>query len=271
MPHLDINGHPLFVDAGGHGEPVVLVHGSWSSHATWRFVAPLLRRSCHVVTYDRLGHSDSARPAGPYTRKRHEDDLIALIEALGLGPVHLVGNSYGALMALTVAGRRPDLARSVAAHEPPALPPDADPALVADVRRTMAAVIDRLEAGDVEGGARRFFEELALGPGGWEMLPEAFRVLAMGNAATFCEEQRDPTALDLDLDLVAGYPGPVLVSSGQRTLPWFRLGVDAVAEAVPHAGHVVLLGAGHGPHTTHPEAYAELVAGFVAADRAAAA
>src|SRR5215210_3937183 len=91
----------------GDGELLVLVHGSWTDHQTWAALVPLLARSFRVVSYDRRGHSRSERGAGPAPRRRDEEDLAALIAALGAGPVHLVGSSYGALIALGLAGRRP--------------------------------------------------------------------------------------------------------------------------------------------------------------------
>src|SRR5215210_2558774 len=139
----------------GDGELLVLVHGSWTDHQTWAALVPLLARSFRVVSYDRRGHSRSERGAGPAPRRRDEEDLAALIAALGAGPVHLVGSSYGALIALGLAGRRPELVRRVVAHEPPGLALVPQPAVEAQ----FAAVQDQIAAGDPEGGARRFLED----------------------------------------------------------------------------------------------------------------
>ena len=62
-----------------------------------------LARTFSVIRYDRRGHSRS-QYAGPAPRRRDEDDLA---EALGLGPAHLVGTSYGASISLALAVRRP--------------------------------------------------------------------------------------------------------------------------------------------------------------------
>src|SRR4051795_10782084 len=107
MAHLTINGNALAVEDGGAGTPVVCVHGGWTGQVVWRAFAERLRAHHAVTTYDRLGHADSARPASGYSRRRHEDDLAALIDQLGRGPVHLVGNSYGGAVALGLAARRP--------------------------------------------------------------------------------------------------------------------------------------------------------------------
>src|SRR3712207_9472275 len=118
MPHIPINGNHLVVERGGEGAPLVLVHGSWTGRVVWNAVAEILRERFDVTAYDRLGYNDSERPVAAYTRRRHEDDLIALIEHLDAGPVALLGNSYGGAISLAVPARRPDLVTHVAAHEP---------------------------------------------------------------------------------------------------------------------------------------------------------
>jgi pimeloyl-ACP methyl ester carboxylesterase len=97
----------------------MLVHGSWDDHSTWQGVVPTLAGSFRVVTYDRGGHSPSARPSGQGSRREDEDDLAALLGALGCAPAHVAGSSFGASIALGLAARRPELARSAIPHEPP--------------------------------------------------------------------------------------------------------------------------------------------------------
>ena len=77
-------------------DTVVLVHGSWGDHHNWDAVAPMLARSFRVLTYDRRGHSRSARPVGQGSLHEDAADLAAPIEGLGLAPKHVVGNSFGA-------------------------------------------------------------------------------------------------------------------------------------------------------------------------------
>ena len=82
MSRRRINGFDLYYERHGHGEPVVLVHGSWTDHGSWTFVVDDLAQTNHVVTYDRRGHSRSERGAAAVPRRVDEDDLVALIESL---------------------------------------------------------------------------------------------------------------------------------------------------------------------------------------------
>jgi pimeloyl-ACP methyl ester carboxylesterase len=119
------------------------------------------------------------------------------MEALDPAPAHFAGNSFGASIALGLAARRPDLFRSLIVHEPPLMGLVADDAelrpLMMEFQGRIVAVADQLRAGDIEGGTRRFVEEVALGPGAWEQLPEEVRQMDMNNAPTFLDEVQDPS------------------------------------------------------------------------------
>lgn len=96
------------------GEPVVLINGIFMNTASWEGLERALSPEHRVVRYDGRGQGESSKPEGPYTVDDHVADLEAMLDALELGPVHLVGLSNGALAALELAGRRPELLRSLA-------------------------------------------------------------------------------------------------------------------------------------------------------------
>src|SRR5919199_1015934 len=118
MPLERINGVQLYYEVSGSGgEPMVLVHGSWGDHHNWDAVAAGLGAAFSVVVYDRRGHSQSEVSPGQGSFAEDAVDLGVLIEHLGPAPAHVVGNSGGAAIALRLAGQRPELFRSLVAHE----------------------------------------------------------------------------------------------------------------------------------------------------------
>lgn len=249
-----INGTSLYVaPPAGEGELLVLVHGSWTDHATWEAVVAPLSRRFRVIRYDRRGHSRSPYGPGPSPRSRDEDDLAALIASLG-EPAHLVASSYGASIALGLAARRPWLVRSVVAHEPPLLGTVPQPAIEAAV----ASVWAQLASGDVAGGTRRFFEEVALGPGAWGLLPEPLRGAAIANAQTFLDMRETPGWDRLDAGGVARVAGRVVISAGTVSPPWLPEVARGVATRIGCELRVID-GAGHAPHMTTPAALVALV------------
>ncbi len=265
MARLRINDIELYYELAGDGtDTVVLVHGSWTDHLSWQFVAPALAERHRVLSYDRRGHSRSERPPMPGSRRLDEDDLAGLIEALDLGAVHLVGNSYGGSISLGLAARRPDLVLSVTAHEPPLLGvTQSDAALtveISKVNESLADVVELLRSGDLAGGARQFIDAVALGPGSWQMLPEESRRTFAANAATFLDTMDDPQWADLpEPDAL-----PVLLTDGDASPAWLpALVATLAATRYGHAQRHTFGGAGHVPHLSHPHAYAAIVDSFI--------
>ncbi|MGW6710232.1 alpha/beta fold hydrolase [Streptomyces sp. NPDC054956] len=268
MPFLRTPGPKLYYEVVGEGEPLVLVHGSWNDHTSWQpAIDADFRASFRVLTYDRRGHGRSEAGTGPGTRRQDEDDLAALIEQLGPAPAHVAGNSFGAATALGLAARRPELFRSITAHEPPLLAIVADDTAalegMAAAGASVEAVLDLLRKGEHEQGARLFVETVAMGPGMWDRLPEQARVTFVHNAPTFLDEQSDPDWAKLDLEGLARCEAPVLLSGGTQSPPWLSVILDHLAAALPRARRQTLEGAGHIPHVTHPREYVEAVTRFI--------
>jgi pimeloyl-ACP methyl ester carboxylesterase len=104
------------------GIPVILLHGFPQDSRCWEALCPLLHsRGYRTLAPDQRGYSPNARPRGrrDYRLSELGKDVAALIEAAGLGPVHLVGHDWGAVVAWEVATARPDLLRSLAALSVP--------------------------------------------------------------------------------------------------------------------------------------------------------
>ena len=265
MPTIEVNGTELFYQVEGKGEPLVLVHGSWGDHFNWQLVAPELGRSFRVLTYDRRGHSQSERP-GEGIRKDDEDDLAALVEELDLAPAHICGNSFGASTALGLAAQRPELFRSLIVHEPPLMAIVEDPELVplmTEMQGKADAVVKRLGSGDIPGGARQFVEEVALGPGAWEQMPNEVHEIFANNALTWINEREDPAWPTLDLESLAAFPAPTLLSEGDQSPPWFPVIMRRLGEVLKRSERHVFRGAGHVPHMTHPDDYVKTVTDFI--------
>jgi pimeloyl-ACP methyl ester carboxylesterase len=272
MPVAHVNGVGLSYELHGSAEPLVLVHGSWGDHHNWDPVVPALAESFQVLAYDRRGHSASERPSGQGSVLEDADDLAGLIDALGLAPAHVAGNSFGAAVTLRAAIRHPEVFRTVTIHEPPLFPllvgTKFENALD-EVQRRMAAVVEHLERGEDEAGARLFADTIAFGPDAWDtrMTPE-MRAVFVTNAPTWLDEVHDADALQMDLAALADVELPVLATSGTESSPFFGPVVDRVAAALPHAERVTIDGADHVPHISVPDRYVELISMFTGARRA---
>lgn len=262
-----VNGVRLRYELSGSGEiPLVLVHGSWGSHSNWDPVVPALAKSFRVLAYDRRGHGDSELPSGQGSVHEDVDDLASLIETLGIAPVFIAGNSFGASITLRLASERQDLIRGVIAHEPPLFSLVVDEPSVAPVIGAMMesvnAVVERIEAGDHHEAAATFMA-MALAPGEWTALPPEFQRTAVESALTFLDEAKDEEALHFDLDWLADFSKPVLLTIGDKSPPQYAPVLRKLNEALPQARLVTFSNAGHLPHVTHPAAYVDVVTTFV--------
>jgi pimeloyl-ACP methyl ester carboxylesterase len=248
---------PLHIAApAGDGETLILVHGGWTDHTTFDAIAGPLAGSFRLIRYDRRGHtlSRAARAGAPTRRRTDEDDLAAIVEDLAPGGAHLMGTSYGASIVLALAGRRPDLVRSVLAHEPPLMSLAPDP----EVDALFARVQRQIAAGDAEGGTRGFFEDVVLGPGGWDLVPETLRRAATANAQTFADLAEIDDWDTIDLDALARYDGPLVITHGDQSPAWLPRTARAVAARAGRDLRVIE-GAGHAPHLTTPGALVALI------------
>lgn len=90
------DGTQLFTLDWGAGDPLVLIHGWPLSSAMWEYqMAVLPQHGIRCITYDRRGFGRSSQPWGGYDYDTLSDDLAAVIEALNLDNVTLIGFSMG--------------------------------------------------------------------------------------------------------------------------------------------------------------------------------
>ncbi|SEW18208.1 Pimeloyl-ACP methyl ester carboxylesterase [Chitinophaga sp. YR573] len=122
MPVIKVNNATVHIQELNKGakETVLLIHGMFSNLSVYYFnIAPILAQNFHVVMYDMKSHGMSAKSKDGYDLNTMTDDLLALMEALGLKSVYLAGYSYGGLVALKMAMRYPGRVKKLAVIEAP--------------------------------------------------------------------------------------------------------------------------------------------------------
>ena len=103
---LQIGGVELNVQQAGTGQPLVMLHGLASNLTAMQPEIDRLSQFFRVIALDSRGHGRSQRPAA-YTLQDHVDDVIGVMDALGLGTVYLMGSSMGSYIAQGVATQQP--------------------------------------------------------------------------------------------------------------------------------------------------------------------
>lgn len=123
MSKVTVRGVSLEYVEQGQGEPVVFVHGSASDYRTWQGQLSALSERFRAIAYSRRYHHPNPpiEEGVDYSMAEHVEDLKAVLNGLEVKPAHLVGHSYGALVALLLAMRAPDYVQTLSLAEPPAI------------------------------------------------------------------------------------------------------------------------------------------------------
>jgi len=108
--HLTVRANGIrqhYIDAGS-GPPVVLLHGFPETSFAWRFQIPVLSERFRVIAPDLRGYGETDKPASGYDKRTMANDIIALLDELGVGRIVLVGHDRGARVATRFAKDHPD-------------------------------------------------------------------------------------------------------------------------------------------------------------------
>lgn len=119
MSTITANGIKLHYWRVGQGPDIILLHGLGGNLAIWHLkMIPLLRQNYRVTTFDLRGHGRSDMPLTGYTTGDMADDLLGIMDGLGIEQAYLVGHSLGADVALHCALRYPDRVEKLILIEP---------------------------------------------------------------------------------------------------------------------------------------------------------
>ena len=257
MNFIEANGVSLRYAVEGAGPPIVLIHEMGGSMESWGLVAPLLARRRRVIRYDTRGAGFSEKVRGPLTIDTMVEDLIALLDGLGVKEkVALAGTAVGGGIVLHMAFRFSGRVSAAIVTSPATSIPAAN-------RDATRERVQRFE----REGVRVVFDGTAANG-----YPEELR----GDKAKFAAWRarwlaNDPSSFAavyrmlLDMDLSAELPSikcPVLVIGGEldRGRPPSR--VEPIAQAIPGAKFKVLP-TGHYAGVQTPELIAEEIAAFL--------
>ena len=226
----------LAVHEWGSGTPVLLVHGSLSTATEeWPAQLPLADQGFHLIAPDRRGYGDSPATTGE-DYLQDADDLAPLLAGAHDG-VHLVGHSYGGLVAMVAAAHHPEAIRSLALLEPPAFAATRNQPAAKAIEDRLQAMWDD-ENTDPEW-LLRFLEVVGTDP---DELPPGV-VEEIVSFVPLVRSSRPPWDSELPVAELAAAPFPILVVSGGHS-DGFEAMSDELATQLG-ASRAVVAGAGH--------------------------
>jgi pimeloyl-ACP methyl ester carboxylesterase len=120
MPRVTVDGTTFYYQQVGAGPDVVLLHGISGNLAIWPLInlMPVLAADFRVTAYDLRGHGYSDTPPSGYTSADMAGDLVNIQRALGLGPMYVLGHSFGGVVALHAAVLYPEAIAGLVLSDP---------------------------------------------------------------------------------------------------------------------------------------------------------
>lgn len=146
VDHVDINGRRIAYTRAGSGPALVMLHGAPSDSRTWQWMLPDLSQDHTVIAWDAPGFGESSDIDDSWRAPQFADALAAFVAALGVQRPHVVGHSFGTMVALSLFWRHPAVPASVVlvggyAGWAGSLPPD-------EVARRLETFLGMAELGD---------------------------------------------------------------------------------------------------------------------------
>ena len=265
MPKVSIGDAEIYYEEAGRGEPVLLVPGLSGQGAFWASQVAALQRDFRVIVHDHRGAGQSTHSRITYSVEQMADDVLRLMDALGIDAAHLVGHSTGGAIGQVIAQDHPGRLSSLVLSATWAGPDAYFRRLFESRRQTL------LDSGV---GAYLRASVLVLAPPWWVSRNDA--AIAQAHATSIA------TAAPVDvmasrIDAIMAFdrrsrladvraPTLVIVAQDDMVTPTFYS--DELARGIAGAQYVVLDGGGHFAPQVTPGPYNDAVGAFLRAHRA---
>ncbi|MGD2141792.1 MAG: alpha/beta hydrolase [Burkholderiales bacterium] len=254
----------------GEGEPVVFVHGSIGDYRTWGYQFEAFAQRYRVISYSRRYHYPNTWVGDgmDYSSALHAEDLAGFIRALGFGPVHLIGQSYGAVVAAHCARHHPDLVCNLALIEPSIVPwlehiEGGPECMEPFVNEVMAPASRAMTAGNADEAVRIFCDGV-LGAGTFESLSPEMQAAMLDNAPEFKAELEAPMPISpFSFEDARRISVPTLSVEGGSSIPWLTKVTEKFASLVPNIERVSIEDSPHAVHFVTPQAFNAAVLDFL--------
>lgn len=271
MERARTDGVELEYEVSGRGEPVVFIHGAFIADTFRPLLAePSLAGHYRLILYHRRGYAGSSRASEPVSVARQAADCRALLRHLDVERAHVMGHSYGAIVALQLALDTPSVVHSLALLEPGLMVG----ASAQGYRESLARGAERYREAGAEVVVDEFLQ--ARWPGYRatldRVLPGAF-AQALADAGTWFErEVSGQLGWHFGEAEVRRISQPTLsVLGGESDALWSRFGEThrLLLAWLPHAEGFVLPGTTHFMQLEDPRGMAEALAAYWARQRLA--
>ena len=262
-----IDGAEINYFEAGSGAPVVFVHGSPGDYRSLGSLFTALSSRYRVITYSRRYHypNYSTGKENDYNYEQHTKDLAEFLRKLGAGPVHLIGDAYGASVAALVASRDPTLVRTVTLMDP-GFDGFLDPIRAESTKYARDEIY-----GIVRKALRRerpeqglsVYLDWSLGSGSWDAMGPDMQLRMKQNAKAMLDQVVLNEAPRFGCAEARLIKAPVLLLTGERSAPNYLSILGGIAACNATAQKLIVPRAGHGMVQDNPNGIAQALRAFL--------
>lgn len=268
MPRVDCSGRTVSYTASGDGAPIVLLPPGASPASAWRRVVEAVGSNYRSIAINPAGYGET-EPVKEGTLLTVDDEAAAVLAVMSTitGKVHLVGHSYGGVIALQLALIAPERFATLTLFEPApyAILADAgETDLAATVEDLNYAFIEDVEAGRTEKALATYIDHYNGRPGTWSDLGEKARAKLLAIAGNVSAGLSASHGNRYRLTDYAGISIPTRVAAGSATDPVHARLSELIARAIADAEPEHVPGAGHMLSLTHPAETAAVILNHIA-------
>jgi pimeloyl-ACP methyl ester carboxylesterase len=265
MPIAQVNGQRIFFsDSGGNGPAIVFSHGLLMDHEMFAPQVAALSDRYRCITWDERGHGKTAGDTlPPFSYYDSANDLVALLDHLGIQRAVLAGMSQGGYLSLRCALTQPARVRALILIDTQAGPED--PGKMAGYRQ----LVDDWAANGLSDAVAGIIESTILGEGWpgaeqWKSKWKAWTPANLVGCIQTLASRDDITAK------IGAISVPTLVLHGDKDAAIPVSAAQYLASTISKAAFIAIQGAGHAANLTHPEPTNAAIEDFLARLAAAA-
>lgn len=263
MPQVDCSGRRVSFTDSGDGTPIVLLPPGASPASAWRRVVEAVGTNYRSIAINPAGYGDT-EPVGAGASLTVDDEAAAVLAVLSqlTRKVHLVGHSYGGVIALQLALTAPEQFATLTLFEPApyAVLSDAgETDMAAGLENLNFAFIEDVEAGRREKALAAYIDHYNGRPGTWADLGEKARTKLLAVAGNISAGLSASHGNRYRLADYAGIAIPTRVAAGSATDPVHARLSELIAQAISGAKLQHVTGAGHMLSLTHPSETAAII------------
>ncbi|MEJ8543793.1 alpha/beta fold hydrolase [Brevibacillus borstelensis] len=258
---VEANGTSFYYEACGAGEALLLIHGLNLDTRMWSEQLAAFSERYRVISFDLRGMGRTPNSEGPFTLY---DDARAVLQGLGIAEAHVIGHSFGSVVAQELVLAYPEMVKSLVLVSPTLTGYPRSERRMQDFARFVEMYETGTKEETVEMSARMWFD----GPGQEtreeSLAARANYVRMTAHAYDLPQLKNQPAWLSPPpIERLEEIEVPALVIAGQKDYDDFQKMADTLAERMANAEKVLLPDSAHLPPMDQPAECNRLVLAFL--------